>query len=194
MTGLSRIMLAATEVETFCHDRGWEHCFIGGVAVQRWGKPRITLDVDLTLLTGFGDERKFIAGLLGHFKPRRPDALEFALTTRVLLVATPSGTEVDISLGAMEFEYASVARASPWAFKKGHAIKTCSAEDLIVHKVFAGRGRDWDDVETVLILQQGKLNLDQVRRDLQELLELKEDEEALPQFERLVEKVRRRLQ
>jgi len=40
-------------------------------------------------------------------------------------------------------------------------LTTCSAEDLVVHKVFAGRGLDWGDVERVLIRQHGKLNLHQ---------------------------------
>jgi len=49
-------------------------CFIGGIAVQRWGEPRFTADADLTLLTGVGGEEKFIDPLLSHFRPRRSDA------------------------------------------------------------------------------------------------------------------------
>jgi hypothetical protein len=33
------------------------------LAVQRWGEPRITLDVDLTVLAGYGGERPFIDAL-----------------------------------------------------------------------------------------------------------------------------------
>jgi hypothetical protein len=42
------------------HARRWEFCLIGGLAVQRWGEMRTTLDVDITLLTGFGREEEFI--------------------------------------------------------------------------------------------------------------------------------------
>ena len=59
----------------------------------------------------------------------------------------------DIALGALPFEERSVARASAWQIDEGRQIKTCSAEDLVVHKVFAGRDRDWDDVRGVLTLQ-----------------------------------------
>jgi len=31
------IFAAALEVQAFCRDRGWQFCFIGAVAVQRWG-------------------------------------------------------------------------------------------------------------------------------------------------------------
>ncbi len=40
---------------------GWQFCFIGGVANFRWGTPRLTSDLDLTLLTGFGREAEFAA-------------------------------------------------------------------------------------------------------------------------------------
>ena len=50
MTGLADVILAAAEVEAFCRDHGWQFCFIGGVAVQRWGMPRFTQDVNLTLM------------------------------------------------------------------------------------------------------------------------------------------------
>ena len=47
---------AAAELQRRFQDRGWRFCLIGGLALQRWGEPRETIDVDVTLLTGFGDE------------------------------------------------------------------------------------------------------------------------------------------
>jgi hypothetical protein len=44
----------ARELQDFCDRQGWLSCFIGGIAVQRWSQARVTRDVDLTLLTGFG--------------------------------------------------------------------------------------------------------------------------------------------
>ena len=34
---------------------GWRFCFIGGVANFRWGTPRLTNDLDVRLLMGFGE-------------------------------------------------------------------------------------------------------------------------------------------
>jgi len=48
----------AKRVQGFLDARGWRSCVIGGVAVQRWGEPRLTRDVDVTLLTGLGNEEK----------------------------------------------------------------------------------------------------------------------------------------
>jgi hypothetical protein len=50
---------------------------------------------------------------------------------------------------------------------------TCGAEDLLVHKVFAGRERDWLDVEGIVSRQGGSLDRDLVVRELTPLLELK---------------------
>lgn len=60
-----------------CVARGWRFSLIGGIALQRWGEPRQTVDVDLTLLTGFGGEGPFIDTLLEHFEPRLTDARDF---------------------------------------------------------------------------------------------------------------------
>ena len=142
MIHLPGVLAAAGEVQNFCQSRGWRFCFIGGVALQRWGEPRLTQDVDLTLLTGFGNEEGFVDSLLKEFTPRRPDAREFALTRRVLLIQTRKGIGVDAALGALPFEERSVQRASVWAWAEGQCLTTCSAEDLVVHKVFAGRDLD----------------------------------------------------
>ena len=88
----------------------------------------------------------------------------------------------------------SIGRASPWSWAKDCVLRTCSPEDLLTHKVFAGRSRDWGDIESVLIRQHGRLELAQVRRELEPLLELKGQPEALTQFDALNATVTRRLQ
>jgi sulfur transfer complex TusBCD TusB component (DsrH family) len=180
---LSPILEAAIELQAFCRSQGWRFCFIGGVAIQRWGNPRFTQAIDLTLLTGFGSEEEFVDGLLQELSPRRQDARDFALAHRVLLARTPAGIDVDIALGALPFEERTVHRASAWQIRGDLALTTCSAEDLVTHKVFAGRNLDWGDVEQVLIRQHGRLNLAQVRRELGPLLELKGQPEAMAKLD-----------
>jgi len=84
-------------------------------------------------------------------------------------------------------------RASAWSWGEGPALITCSAEDLVVHKVFAGRDRDWGDVEGILARQYGKLNIGQNRDELGPLLELKEEPEALTKLTLQMARVDRRL-
>ena len=64
----------AAGLQAFCDERGWSSCCIGGIAVQRWGEPRVTRDVDLALLAGFSGEDAFIDALLGSYAGRIPDA------------------------------------------------------------------------------------------------------------------------
>lgn len=194
MIGVEELLRAASGLETTLRGIGWRFCFIGGVAVQRWGTPRFTQDIDLTLLTGFGEEEKFVDILLQELNPRRLDAREFALRNRVLLAQTRQGVDVDIALGAFPFEERCVDRATLWRVAGDTLLTTCSAEDLIVHKVFAGRDLDWGDVDRVSTRQHGKLDLNQIRSELLPLLELKGTLDAMDKFEQIVGTVNRRLQ
>jgi hypothetical protein len=57
---VNELFTAAREVGDFMKARQWEFCVIGGLAVQCWGEPRLTRDADLTLLTGFGEEERYV--------------------------------------------------------------------------------------------------------------------------------------
>ena len=184
---------AARDLQAFVQDAGWPFCFIGGIAVQRWGNPRFTVDVDLTLMTGYGSEERFVDSVLDDLEPRRADARQFALLHRVLLARSRKGVDVDIALGALPFEERSVARASVWNLGSGGELRTCSAEDLIVHKVFAGRDRDWDDVRGVLARRHGTLDWTIIRGELPPLLDLKQAPEAMQRLEKIAAEVARRL-
>jgi hypothetical protein len=39
------LIRAASDLQALCEAEGWRFCFIGGLAVQRWGEPRETVDV-----------------------------------------------------------------------------------------------------------------------------------------------------
>jgi hypothetical protein len=73
------LLAEAVRLEAFLESRGWRYCFIGGLAVQHWGEPRLTRDLDLSLWTGFGSEASFVDALLGVYSPRIESARDFAL-------------------------------------------------------------------------------------------------------------------
>lgn len=175
----------ARELQDFCDGQRWNSCFIGGIAVQRWSQARVTRDVDLTLLTGFGDEVRYIEELLAKFEPRIDDAAAFALRNRVLLLMSSSGVGIDISLGALPFEHLVVKRASLYEFAPDLALRTCSAEDLMVMKLFAFRGIDLRDAEGIAVRHGNMLNWRYVEEQLVPLAEAKEDPEILNEFKRI---------
>lgn len=183
---MNAIFAAALDLQFFCERRGWKFCFIGGLAVQRWGEPRMTRDADLTLLTGFGAEENFIDPLLNTFEGRLPDARDFALTHRVLLTRHSNNTPFDIALGALPFEEGSVLRSSLWNIREGE-LRTCSPDDLVIHKAFAGRDQDWLDVRGILIRSGHLLDLQFIDRELVPLLELKQAPSHLDRLHELID-------
>jgi hypothetical protein len=74
---------------------------------------------------------------LSEYPPRIEHADEFARRHRVLLLRRPDGVGIAVSLGALPFEECVVNRASVFSFGDGLGIRTCSAEDLVVLKLFA---------------------------------------------------------
>jgi hypothetical protein len=145
----------------------------------------MTQDADATVLTDIVHDEVVVDQLLDQFKPREEGAREFALQSRVLLLVSSKGIPLDISLGATTFEKNCIERASDWKYSDDIRLKTCGPEDLVIHKVFAGREQDWLDVRTILIRQGKKLDLMLVHKELTPLLELKEDTEALPRLKKL---------
>ena len=183
---MNELCRVALEVQRECEKRGWKFCFIGGLAVQHWGEPRFTRDVDLTLLTGFGGEERYIDPLLDAFEPRIEACREFALQNRVLLLKSAEGIGIDIALGALPFEEEAARRSQLVEVEPDAVLRLCSAEDLIVMKAFADRLQDQLDVQRILI-RQGVDNLDwdYILQHLAPLCELKGAPEIVKKLEAL---------
>jgi predicted nucleotidyltransferase len=179
---------AALHLQEFLDRNRWKYCFIGGIAVQKWGQVRVTDDIDLTLLTGFGAEEKYIDKLLSYFDARLPNARTFAKQNRVLLLVDKNQIEIDISCGGFPFEQSAVARARKVQLKPGIRLKLCTAEDLIVFKAFAARPIDWMDIEGIIAKQtKKKLDWAYVFTQLTPLVEFKEEPEILSKLKALID-------
>ena len=177
---------AASEVCDFMAQRQWEFCIIGGLAVQRWAEPRATLDADLTLLTGWGEEEAYVQALLERFDSRISDGAAFALAHRVLLLQASNGVAIDITLGALPFEITMVRRAVRVPFGPQALLPCCTADDLFIMKAFAGRPRDWLDAEN-LVVRQPHIDRTYILTTLADLCALKEDLAPLERARRLLE-------
>jgi hypothetical protein len=182
---MNDLLEAARDLQAFCDSQGWKSCVIGGLAIQRWGEPRVTRDVDITLLTGFGSEGPFIQALLAQYAARIAEPGPFAVRNRVLLLQTKEGIGLDLSLGALPFEELAISRATDFSFSPGLSIRTCSAEDLLVLKLFASRPMDLRDAESVALRQRQALDWDYVATQLGPLAELKGEASILQALARL---------
>ncbi len=177
---------AAKEVSGFMAAREWSFCIIGGLAVQQWAEPRTTLDADMVLLTGWGEEERYVTALLERFESRIPGGHDFALTRRVLLLRASNGRDVDVMLGALPFETDMIRRAVQVEFVPGLVLPCCTAEDLFIMKAFAGRPRDWLDAESIVV-RQTVLDEKYIVAHLSSLCELKESPETLERATRLLQ-------
>jgi len=150
---------------------------IGGVAASILGRPRATQDVDAVVLIDDARWSDFLAsGEQFGISSRRPDVLEFARRSRVLLLRHEStGIQLDISIGALPFEIEMIDNAHTLNIG-GIPIPLPSAEDLIILKSVAHRPKDLADIEGILEAIP-KLNLNRIRRwvrDFSNALELPE--------------------
>jgi hypothetical protein len=182
----------ARAVQESLSDRGWgkAFCFIGGVALQQWGEPRVTRDLDLSLFTGFGGEAAAVDRLLETYQGRISDARAFALTHRVLLLRTTSGIEVDVALGALPFEAEMIARAVDAEFEPGLFLHIAGAEDLFVMKAFADRLQDQADLLGIARRHGRQLDWAAIEARLTPLAEAKDS----PQLLERVQSMRREFQ
>lgn len=124
---------------------------IGGQAVLLYGEPRLTRDIDITL--GVGTDRLgSILDLLGEIPLRALPAEIEAFVNRTMVLPAlheASGVRVDMVFSSTPFEREAIARACPVELG-GRTVPFASPEDVVIHKIFAGRARDIEDVVTIL--------------------------------------------
>lgn len=181
---LSELVAAATRLQRSWEKEGFEFCFIGGLAVQLWGEPRQTNDVDATVWTEFGKERPVVARLLQQLSARIENADTFALSNRVLLAREERGIDIDVSLAAFPFERNLIDRASPQELR-GSTLRVCGPSDLIILKAFANRVQDWPDIRGVVIRSESKLDWSLIFSEVETLAQLKEEPEIVSRLRQL---------
>jgi hypothetical protein len=183
---LNSLFKAGLEFQETLERRNWPFCFIGGLAVLRWGEIRMTQDIDLCLLCGFGNEEKYVKTLLQKFKSRITNAEDFAFTNRVLLLYASNGVSIDISLSGLSFEEQMIKRATAFSFHADCTLITCSAEDLIILKSFANRTKDWMDVEGIILRQGERLDTVYILEQLAPLCEIKGTPDIVTKLQDLI--------
>ncbi len=123
---------------------------IGGVAVSLLSTPRYTVDLDAVFLLSLDDIPCLLAEAAKlEIEPRISDPISFARKSRVLLLRhTPSGIDIDLSLGILPFEYEMVMR-SKMVDLGTIQIRLPTPEDLIIMKAIAHRPKDLADIQAI---------------------------------------------
>lgn len=136
---------------------------IGGQAVLIYGEPRNTKDIDITL--GVGPERleDVLAAVrsLG-WKVAIEDPTSFVPKFMVLPCQDPdTGIPVELIFTNSPYEREAIKRVTRKQVD-GYWVCYASIEDLLIHKIVAGRPRDLEDVK-ILLLKQRTFDAEHVR-------------------------------
>lgn len=152
---------------------------IGGLAVSVWGEPRATKDIDVKVFLGEKTSKHLKELVAQQFEDvKQPIPL-------IITARTPQGVPVDflIAIPGYEQQILSRARFVDW---QGLKLPFCSPEDLVIQKIVADRPRDWEDVESILIEQHGKLDQAYIRNWLAQFAEVLERPDWLTRYEELL--------
>ena len=160
---------------------------IGGQAVLIYGEPRLTKDIDITLGVGVSKLNE-INSIVEKLNLKILVDEKFVQKTMVLLVIDEkTGIRVDFIFSFSLYEKQAIKRATDIKFDNT-IVKFASLEDLIIHKIIAGRGIDIEDVRSI-ILKNPDYNTKHIKRWLQEF-DKSLNEKFLKVFQKIVKKIK----
>jgi len=143
---------------------------IGGQAVLLHGEPRLTKDVDITLAAGLDELDTVLRAAKKAGLEPLVDPDDFTVRTMVLPCRDPeTSIRVDFILSHSPYERDAIGRSV--TVRLGEVdVRFATAEDLVVHKVLAGRPPDLEDVRA-LVLKKPDLDRPFIHRTLQQFQE-----------------------
>jgi predicted nucleotidyltransferase len=157
---------------------------IGGQAVLLHGEPRLTADVDVTLGLSPDAWETVLEAAQGaglSILPEDPGA--FVGETFVLPAAQPdTGIRVDLIFSTTPYESGAIERAVRVRVG-GRDVPFASVEDLLLHKLFAGRPRDLEDAAGVVRRKNEEIDWKYVEQWAEEFAAIP-GREALPDLVR----------
>ena len=165
----------------------------GAQAAIIYGSPRLTADVDVTVLLGEYPLDDLLDLLQqGGFEVRASDIHALVLQTKVLpVVHTQSNMPVDIIIGGpgLEEQFADFARSYDL---DGVSIPIVRSEDLIAMKILAGRDKDLQDVSSILKAQPAGMNINDIRVTLKTIEAALDRNDLIPVLDSLIDRAANR--
>lgn len=121
---------------------------IGALAANRYrASPRLTQDADLLLAdTGAG-----LDALESVFRSAGWEIRRASPEGDLLRLRHPDHGIADLLMAGTEYQRVALDRAREEPLGNGESIRVLTAEDVIVHKLIAGRAQDLADIEAILI-------------------------------------------
>lgn len=166
------------------------YMIIGGQAVLLYGEPRLTRDIDITLgvnIDRLEDIVKIVKMIPLKFLPS--DVYGFVKSTMVLpTIHEDTGIRVDFIFSFSPYEQQAISHSRKISIL-GKEVSFATPEDVIIHKIFAGRPRDLEDVRTIL-LKNPDIDLRYIEEWLKEFDNSMEGSNLLQIFNEILKDVR----
>ncbi len=162
------------------------YMIIGGQAVLLYGEPRLTRDIDITLGVNIDRTTELLAVVKElSLKPLPEDGEAFVMQTMVLpAIDETTGIRVDFIFSFLPYEKEAIGRARK-VMMLNQDICFASPEDVIIHKIFAGRPRDMEDVRTILVKNPG-VDISYIRSWLKEFDAASAEKKFVQTFDEIV--------
>lgn len=141
-----------SKISACLRDHNLPYMIIGGQAILLYGEPRLTRDIDITIgvNTDYLDKLLSITREL-NLRPIPKDIESFVTQTMVLpAIDESTGIRVDFIFSFTPYETEAIRRAKEVVIL-GQGVSFATPEDVIIHKIFAGRPRDREDVRRVVV-------------------------------------------
>ena len=166
----------------------WGRWYVfGAQAVTAYGVPRLSADVDVTIVLGSDEPESFARSMAGGGFALRVDDPDFVRRTRVmpfLHVATAMPLDVVLAGSGLEEEFAARAVITDIG---DVAVPLIELGDLIIAKVLAGRPKDIDDVRSLWRLHGKRVDVNRIRKTLRLLEEALAQSDLVPALDAIVE-------
>lgn len=138
-------------IGTALEARGVPYMVIGGHAAILYGEPRLTRDIDITVELGPDRLEDLLEVVREAGLVPAQGAEELARRNYVLPCSDPATyLDVDIILAVSAYEQEAMARTRT-VVVGGAGVRFAAPEDVLIHKIVAGRPRDIEDARAILV-------------------------------------------
>jgi predicted nucleotidyltransferase len=163
------------------------YMIIGGQAVLLYGTPRLTRDIDITL--GADTDKFSLIDKIcsqSNLKILPEDPQNFAIETKVLPAEdSRSKIRIDFIFSFTEYEKQALERTKE-IFIENYPVKFASCEDVIIHKMIAGRAIDAEDTKNILLKNKNSIDIAYIKKWLGSFSVIDEYKDLVQKFDDLL--------
>lgn len=161
---LSKVIIdILAKTASFLKEYKISYAVMGGIALQAWGKERVTRDIDITISLGSIKHEDFLQllkkqGVKPVFPKKEKQIGSFRLIeTHYTSPELNIPIEIDFFIAQTEYQKQVLNRAV-LVDVMGCKLKLISPEDLIIHKLLSARPIDRADVKDIVVEQKRRLD------------------------------------